>query len=170
MDDITGQSSGSAQKNRLDNAYMIAVASGAVAFWFIAALCSLTLRLGSAPWGSVGLAYSPPNSMVVIVVCAIFLSLWVIAAWIITLPPFLLVRWAARRFNIRGMPYYLCSGLMSGMLFCGLHEFIGWCLRAGELLPLADHMIGVISYGYGGALGAFVFWWIAVRPHKVGSV
>jgi hypothetical protein len=90
-----------------------------------------------------------------------------LAAWILVILPFLLVRLVARVLSIAAATYYVCCGAVTGALLCALHEFVGWRLRAGEELPWPDHATGIVSYCLAGALGGLVFWWIGVRTRSV---
>jgi hypothetical protein len=147
---------GVAEANRSTLGYLLGVATGAVAFWLIGAL--MTWIITGINHGVQGL--SVPMYAVMAIVYFAFLIAWVLASWILVIVPFLLVRRVAWALSVVAAEYYICCGVTIGLLLCALHEFVGARARAGEALPWPDHIIALAGYGLGGALGAFVFWWI----------
>jgi len=150
------------ETNRPTLGYLLGVTTGAVAFWLFAALMTwITIGFNH---GAHGLSVSMYAAMAIAYFA--FLIAWVVASWILVIVPFLLVRRAARALSIAAAGYYICCGVAIGLLLCALHEFVGARARAGEALPWPDHAIALASYGLGGALGAFVFWWVGVRDRR----
>src|SRR5579859_7988256 len=128
--------------------YFTGVATGAVAFWPIAFLMWIVLA------GQIAFIPSTGHlNLFLITFYAVTLVTWVIIAWTIALPPFLLVRWAARKLSISSLFYYLYSGAVSGALLCGLQEMIAASWRAGDPGPplWPDQTITIFSYCGGGA-------------------
>ncbi|HEY1795725.1 MAG TPA: hypothetical protein VGG57_06370 [Stellaceae bacterium] len=144
--------------------YFLGVAAGANAFvvielllsWAVSPAEPAVLRSAAAPVG------------VAITSATVLLSIWVIVAWWVAFPPFLLVRIVARRLNIRCVGYYLGGGALSGALLGALYEKIGESFRAGEPLGTDEPSEGatLAIFCLAGAIGALVFWWIAVRPDR----
>jgi hypothetical protein len=152
-----------AESNRSTVGYLVGVSAGALAFWLIAALIVwCTAGFGNTSSLRFGLAH---YAFVVIVALAA-LSLWVLASWALVIFPFLLVRYIARSLSISAAIYYVACGAVIGLLLCGLHELVSQRWRAGEPLASLDRVIALTGYGLGGAVGAFVFWWIAVRLQR----
>ena len=91
-----------------------------------------------------------------------------VAAWWVAFPPFLLVRTIARRLNIQSVYYHLCGGALSGALLGYLCQRVGESLRAGDPGPPDEpgDATTLAIFGMAGAIGAFVYWWIAVRPDR----
>jgi hypothetical protein len=147
--------------------YFIGVSSGAIAFWPIA-IVTMLVSDPSALTALSPTSFSPSRLLAAIALFLVIFAVWIPTSWVIALAPFLLVRLIAKKFYIHNIAYYLFGGAASGAFICGFHEWIGWSLQAGEPGPpfVPDRLMAILGYGLGGAFGAFVFWYIAVRAPK----
>jgi len=60
--------------------------------------------------------------------------------------------------------YYMCCGLVAGLLFFSLHMALSGLVPHDPGEPTrTDLVVGIIDYALTGAIGSFVFWRIGVR-------
>lgn len=151
-------------ESRLLWGYFLGVAIGATAFLVIVFLLSLPLH----PAPALGSEFAGPPLAGIVTLGIVVLLMWVYAAWWVALPPFLLVRTVARRLKIRGVLYHLCGGAFSGGLLGCLYQRVGASLGAVEPSPPGEFSDAttLAIFCVAGAIGAFVYWWIAIRPDR----
>jgi len=126
--------------------YFAALAAGNLIFW--ASGLIRFLILGPRPGDNVGFA-----GFLVVFVFTLVVSL------ITTMLPFIALLAISLMFKIRSWPYFVACGIAIGLLNTGLVIGAGWTDRRMWALnaTLWQHLSA------SGALGGFVYWWVAVR-------
>lgn len=141
--------------------YFAGVAAGAISFWFVGFSVVLTIALvrGDQVFRETG--QQAINAAAAI---GIFSLVCFIIGCVITVPPFLITRWIARRLQISSVAYYMGCGFVAGLLFFSLHMALSGLVPRDPGDPTwTDLIVGVLDYAFSGAIGSFVFWRIAVR-------
>ena len=140
--------------------YVLGVATGANWFWPIGIFWSFVTGTGSFNEGATHYVF-------VILIAIAFIILWTILAWIVVAPFYFLVRALGKLFKLKNAVYYVASGAATGALLCLLGKVIAMAPEPGDP-PNWTFNLALLTIG--GAVGAFVFWWIAVRQRTVVSV
>lgn len=151
--------------------YFLGVAGGAMLPWLIV----VAIYVYGLATESPELNRTPREQSLAatfVLLCLILMVLWVIAAWFITSLPFLAVRRIAKWLHLRSAFYYVASGAVIGTSFCGLQLVLVRLLFGPDLDPppfWPNEAAALAAYAGGGAFGAFVFWWIAVRARAASA-
>jgi hypothetical protein len=147
------------REQRVFRGYMVGVLSGTAFFWIAAFIVGVIYEITTGNWGiiHVGLWY-----MTIVIPIAICISL--LTSPFLVAIPFIGIYRVAKLMKIKNVIYYVISGAITALFFFSLwlaHVRNYWNYPPPPFWPnIAAPLIGAL---FGGASGAFIFWWIAVR-------
>jgi hypothetical protein len=153
------------QEQRVFRGYVVGVFSGTTVFWIAAIVVGAIYEMTAGSWGiiRVGLWYIRIVVPIVILI-SLFMSQFLVAM------PFLIIYFIAKSLKIRSAIYYVCSGITIAFFFFSLwlaHAHIYWTFPPTPFWP--DRVVPLVGSLLGGASGAFMFWWIAIRDRATSK-
>jgi hypothetical protein len=137
--------------------YVAGLAAASLAFWLVPAI-GLTVADFVAQTAAVDNSPTSPVVWLLVIVMSVFTSLMIVfpVALLFTFTPFFLTYLTSLVFEIRNVLYFVWSGTVTGCLITTLF----WGTRAGRDSWVPGQWAAMSACG---AIGGFVYWWVAVH-------